>query len=459
MPRGPGRTTSPPVLDAANRLSQGLERRRLASGSLAFRDIGNGMTTDEEGRAVPSTWGGHWAERAVREFMILANATLAGLCAERDVPILFRNHRAKAVANRSTLIEDADMARSGLLALDVLAGRIALVTGRATLGPVVEGHWGLGLPAYAWFTSPIRRYADLVNQRNLEAMLDGREPPHDATSLSALGPALDILNWTDRDARSDSFKRSAERMGESVIRRGRASEVGTPGFTQVIKAATRGDLLDEDVLREAGRRMGAGELTVKDLVRLLTSGVPQAERMVVDHLLANPSVAVSLVDHAARGMGWTQVRYEEGASGPSHSPSFRARATVSGEGRTATSPECKATSSRDARRLACARAVAVLFGIDAPAPAPADGPSATAVPSEGRGNGKGRLIELCQARKWASPAFEVDRSGQPHIPTFSAVASVVTSKGRMSSAPATAPTRRDAEAAASWDLLAKLADG
>jgi exoribonuclease-2 len=50
-------------------------------------------------------------------------------------------------------------------------------------------HQGLGLAHYLWASSPLRRYSDLVNQRQLLAVLDGRRPPYaenDAELFAAL---------------------------------------------------------------------------------------------------------------------------------------------------------------------------------------------------------------------------------------------------------------------------------
>jgi exoribonuclease-2 len=50
-------------------------------------------------------------------------------------------------------------------------------------------HQGLGVAHYLWSSSPLRRYSDLVNQRQLLATLDGRKPPYaenDAELFAAL---------------------------------------------------------------------------------------------------------------------------------------------------------------------------------------------------------------------------------------------------------------------------------
>jgi exoribonuclease-2 len=47
---------------------------------------------------------------------------------------------------------------------------------RMTLKP--QPHEGLGLECYAWSTSPLRRYVDLINQRQILAVTGGDKPPY-----------------------------------------------------------------------------------------------------------------------------------------------------------------------------------------------------------------------------------------------------------------------------------------
>ncbi len=82
-------------------------------------------------------------DKLVSELMILANSTWGELLAERDVAAIYR---AQAV------------------------GKV-----RLTVHP--EAHEGLGVSCYAWLTSPLRRYVDLVNQWQLVAAVQGRKAP------------------------------------------------------------------------------------------------------------------------------------------------------------------------------------------------------------------------------------------------------------------------------------------
>ena len=92
-------------------------------------------------------------DRIVAEMAILANSTWGRLLAEHRVPGLYRAQSMGKV--------------------------------RMTTHPLP--HQGLGVPQYIWATSPLRRYADLINQFQLLAIVDGRQPPFAQNDASLFG--------------------------------------------------------------------------------------------------------------------------------------------------------------------------------------------------------------------------------------------------------------------------------
>jgi exoribonuclease R len=48
----------------------------------------------------------------------------------------------------------------------------------AVYSPRCDQHFGLNIPAYTHFTSPLRRYADLVNHRIVASFLEEKPPPY-----------------------------------------------------------------------------------------------------------------------------------------------------------------------------------------------------------------------------------------------------------------------------------------
>jgi exoribonuclease-2 len=59
--------------------------------------------------------------------------------------------------------------------------------GRVKMGTVPAPHDGIGVEHYAWCTSPLRRYVDLVNQRQLLACVLGRAPPYASNDAELFG--------------------------------------------------------------------------------------------------------------------------------------------------------------------------------------------------------------------------------------------------------------------------------
>lgn len=109
----------------------------------------------------------------VSELMILANSSWGEQLAEHDVAGIYR----------------------------VQGG------GKVRMSVHAEAHEGLGVAAYGWFTSPLRRYVDLVNQWQLIAMARGQRAPFSRTSealLSALR-AFEVVS-----ARFDEHQRTME---------------------------------------------------------------------------------------------------------------------------------------------------------------------------------------------------------------------------------------------------------
>src|SRR5206468_9852596 len=109
----------------------------------------------------------------VSEMMILANGLTADLAAVNNLPLIFRTQEPReALAVEETPAIEA-------LAFERL--RKTFKRSRLSLTPGL--HSGLGLSAYTQASSPIRRYADLVTQRQFTAMLTGVPVPYGREEL------------------------------------------------------------------------------------------------------------------------------------------------------------------------------------------------------------------------------------------------------------------------------------
>jgi ribonuclease R len=159
------------------------------------------------------------SHRLIEEFMILANVAAAEDLEARHQPCLYRVHDAPDPEKLDALRDFLD--ELGIAGLTLAKGQVIrpalfnriLEKARGTPeAPIVNelvlrsqaqavyspnniGHFGLALPRYAHFTSPIRRYADLVVHRALTA-----EPQRPALGGEALAAVADHISMTERRA-------------------------------------------------------------------------------------------------------------------------------------------------------------------------------------------------------------------------------------------------------------------
>jgi exoribonuclease-2 len=104
----------------------------------------------------------------VSEMMILANGLSADFASVNALPVIYRTQEPR----EALAVEEAPIVEA--LAFERL--RKTFKRSRLSLTPGL--HSGLGLTAYTQVSSPIRRYADLVTQRQFTAMLRGTQIPH-----------------------------------------------------------------------------------------------------------------------------------------------------------------------------------------------------------------------------------------------------------------------------------------
>ncbi len=127
-------------------------------------DPATGMYTDAEGNTRHINIDELSAYNTVQGCMIAANEGAAGLM--RDSNFLFRNHS----------YTPRDMSGTAFFSKDKLeesgGDTRKPIQNKAHYSPECHGHYGLNAPMYSHVTSPIRRYADLANQRSMHWAID-----------------------------------------------------------------------------------------------------------------------------------------------------------------------------------------------------------------------------------------------------------------------------------------------
>jgi exoribonuclease-2 len=185
-----------PDLTVLHRIALGLRAEREAKGSINFRrpelKIRVLRSSAEEEIRITSINPNSPSRVLVSEMMVLLNRLAADFAATNNLPVIFRTQEA-----RDPITHDASIPEA--LAFDKL--RRTFKRSRLSLTPGL--HSGLGLSAYTQVSSPIRRYSDLVTQRQFTALLEGKPIPHAREELlhvlaAAEGSELEIRSLEER---------------------------------------------------------------------------------------------------------------------------------------------------------------------------------------------------------------------------------------------------------------------
>ncbi|MCK5931250.1 MAG: ribonuclease R [Fulvimarina manganoxydans] len=179
-----------PLYEAYGLLSAARDKR----GPLALDLPERKLKLDSAGRVervvVPPRLNAH---RLIEEFMILANVAAAETLEQKRQALIYRVHDSPSLARLESLRDflrtiEISLAKSGALRPSHFNGILTQVKdteheslvnevvlrsqSQAVYQPDNIGHFGLNLARYAHFTSPIRRYADLIVHRALITALD-----------------------------------------------------------------------------------------------------------------------------------------------------------------------------------------------------------------------------------------------------------------------------------------------
>lgn len=218
-----------PMLEQCEKLARLIGARRKKRGSLDF-DLPEpeilinlyGETEDIRPKAR------NFAHQIVEEFMIAANESVAQYLTEKNMPCMYRIHPSpdeNKLKSLFKILSKTDLASKlpkdttpeDLQQLinnaegtpqEFLVSRLLLRSMKqATYSPTNEGHFGLASECYCHFTSPIRRYADLVVHRLVKTSLAGAESNMQYKSMAKLGGHLSDRERAAMDAEREVLKR------------------------------------------------------------------------------------------------------------------------------------------------------------------------------------------------------------------------------------------------------------
>ena len=186
------------------------------------------------------------AHRLVEDYMIAANVAAAKALEAKRAPVMYRIHeppsREKLEALKDYLDTFGIEFTLGQVIKPETFNRIIERVGesdnrpeimeqllrtqmQARYGPERLGHFGLALATYAHFTSPIRRYADLLVHRSLVSAYklgEGGLPPADAEKFDEIGEQISRLERRAMEAERETVDRYvaaylADQVGQIVM--------------------------------------------------------------------------------------------------------------------------------------------------------------------------------------------------------------------------------------------------
>lgn len=218
------------ALRLLDELAQALRTSRTQRGSLDFDLPEARVVLGEKGEAVAVERVERLeSHRLVEDFMVLANELVATEAERRRLPILYRIHEAPNQQKMASLRQFLASVGHPLPRGDLRPGDLQRIIDRARGRPeeklvsmvmlrsmqraqyAVEnrGHFGLAAPNYAHFTSPIRRYPDLVTHRVVVRALVQGEPVPEEWGGSELEEIAERCSQRERaadDAERDSVE-------------------------------------------------------------------------------------------------------------------------------------------------------------------------------------------------------------------------------------------------------------
>ncbi|WP_230658694.1 ribonuclease R [Psychrobacter sp. I-STPA10] len=213
-------------IDTLHQLYEVLLKKREQRHAMEFETVETYIKFNEEGgidAIIPRTRGD--SHKLIEECMLLANTCAANFALKHDLPVLYRNHDKPDSEKTMRIHEyaknfgisfpeenptqedyqrliEVTKERPDAVSIHSMLLRSMM---QANYAPENIGHFGLAYDEYSHFTSPIRRYPDLMLHRAIKAKVTGKRQPDTDFTLAEAG-----TQTSDTERRAEKASRFVE---------------------------------------------------------------------------------------------------------------------------------------------------------------------------------------------------------------------------------------------------------
>ncbi|WP_077932289.1 RNB domain-containing ribonuclease [Acetobacter persici] len=240
----------------------------------------------------------------VQEIMIATNMVLSIWALRQGVPVLFRNHIERR-DQTGDVVSLADMPFTKLHDM-----------GQAFLSATNQGHIALQAPAYGWFTSPLRRFVDFVNQHNIMAYLDGVVvfPYAGGKPMRELAAEIEQHLGSVDDHYKLQMKKRVARILENDKPQG-FRHLTDNVLLRVVDEAFKAEVYPKGLLEECARRMKSDNASLR-FHHACLAGSPDWQLVAMKDIAMRPVRAVSVVSSIGVNDSVLDVEFHDIPSNP-----------------------------------------------------------------------------------------------------------------------------------------------
>jgi ribonuclease R len=199
-----------------------LLKQRIARGALEFETVETRIIFAKNRKIekiIPTER--NEAHKLIEECMLLANVTAAEFLKNNNIPLLYRVHKvpdAEKLQNLRTFLHSVGLRLTGKAKpkpsdyaklikkikerpdAQIIQTILLRSLRQAVYSPLNEGHFGLAYESYCHFTSPIRRFPDILVHRGIKHILSGQSPKKFAYTMEEFFWFADHCSMTERRA-------------------------------------------------------------------------------------------------------------------------------------------------------------------------------------------------------------------------------------------------------------------